>query len=216
MPRAGLKLQESWEGPYLVVKPFGPVTYKIDMGTGRTKVAHISMLKKFKDRWVKRVTSVFDMPVLTDKELDTNDKLGVIGEVKDKHRKEQLGEVLSYFENTSEKPGLNKEERFHIDTGDTLPIALRPYKMPGTMKEGVEEEIAWLLRKGYIRESTSPWASPIVTVRKPNGKVRLCVDFKKIYVQTTPLPFYMPLIVEVIEVVGSARYISYLRDTIRF
>ena len=148
MPGAGLKLQESWEGPYLVVKPLGPVTYKIDMGMGRTKVAHIRMLKKFKDRWVKRVTSVFDTPVLTDKELDTNDKLGVIGEVKDKHRKEQLGEVLSDFENTlSEEPGLNKEERFHIDMVDTLPIAQRPYKMPDTMKESVEEEIAWLLRK---------------------------------------------------------------------
>ena len=108
------------------------------MGTGRTKVAHIRMLKKSKDRRVKRVTSVFDTPVLTDKELDTNDKLGVIGEVKDRHRKEQLGEVLIDFENTlSEEPGLNKQERFHIDTGNTLPIAQRPYKMPDTMKEGV-------------------------------------------------------------------------------
>ena len=79
------------------------------------------MLKKFKDRRVKRVTSVFNTPVLTDKELNTNDKLGVIGEVKDKHRKEQLGEVLSDFENTlSEEPGLNKKERFHIDTIHSL------------------------------------------------------------------------------------------------
>ena len=40
MPGAGLKLQESWEGHYLVVKPLGPVTYKIEMGTGRTKGTH--------------------------------------------------------------------------------------------------------------------------------------------------------------------------------
>jgi len=54
MPGDGLKLQESWKGPYLVVKPLGPGTYKIDMGTRKTKVAHVRMLKKLIDRRVKR------------------------------------------------------------------------------------------------------------------------------------------------------------------
>ena len=55
-----------------------------------------------------------------------------------------------------------------------------------------------------------PVGLPIVTVRKPNGKVHLCMDFKKINAQTTPLPFYMPLIEEVVEAEGSAHYISTL------
>ena len=54
------------------------------------------------------------------------------------------------------------------------------------------------------------WVSPIVTVRKPNGKIRLCVDFKCINAATRPLPFYMPRIEEVLEAVGRAKVISKL------
>ena len=61
---------------------------------------------------------------------------------------------------------------------------------------------------GYIRESNSNWASPIVTVRKPDGTARLCIDFKAINAITTPLPFYMPWVEEVLERVGKSRVIS--------
>jgi len=75
---------------------------------------------------------------------------------------------------------------------------------------GVDLEINWLLGKGYIVPSESEWASPIVTVKKPNGSVRLCVDFKRINSYTTPVPFYIPRVEEVLEAVGKAMYISKL------
>jgi len=66
------------------------------------------------------------------------------------------------------------------------------------------------LKKGYIRRSKSEWDSPIVTVKKPNGKIRLCVDFKKVNEVTRSISFYMPLIEEVIEATGSTSVISKL------
>jgi len=93
------------------------------------------MLKKSVD---KRVMSVFDKPELTDQEI--NDKLGVIGELKDAHRKNQLGKVLSDIGNT-------------LSEGSELIKEIRAYKTPDMKKPGVKEEIAWLLSKGYIRES---------------------------------------------------------------
>ena len=45
----------------------------------------------------------------------------------------------------------------------------------------------------------------MVTVRKPDGSARLCVDFKKINEVTTPLPFYMPRVEEVLEAVGRSK-----------
>ena len=55
-----------------------------------------------------------------------------------------------------------------------------------------------------------PLCSPIVTVRKPNGKIRLSVDYKKLNVHTLPESFYMPRVEEVIESVGRACVITNL------
>ena len=50
----------------------------------------------------------------------------------------------------------------------------------------------------------------MVMVRKPDGSARICIDFKKINATTTPLPFYMPRVEEVLEQVGKSRVISKL------
>ena len=50
----------------------------------------------------------------------------------------------------------------------------------------------------------------MVTVRKPDGSARICVDFKRINAITTPLPFYMPRVEEVLEQVGRSKVISKL------
>ena len=50
----------------------------------------------------------------------------------------------------------------------------------------------------------------MVTVKKPDGSARICVDFKRINAITTPLPFYMPWVEEVLEQVGRSKVISKL------
>ena len=78
------------------------------------------------------------------------------------------------------------------------------------MIASVNKELQWLLDKGYIRETTSSWASPMVTVKKPDGSARICIDFKAIDAVTTPLPFYMPRVEEVLQQVGKSTVISKL------
>jgi len=104
----------------------------------------------------------------------------------------------------TKEPGLTNLVEFSIDTGDSEPIAQRPYNTPMHFRESIDTEIDWLLEKGYIRKSTSAWAS----VRKPDGSAWLCVDYKRVNAVTTPQPFYMPRVEEVLESVGKARFIS--------
>ena len=80
----------------------------------------------------------------------------------------------------TKEPGLTPLAEFGIDTGQSSPIAQRPYNTPLSLRDSVDKEIDWLLEKQYIRKSDSPWSSPMVTVRKPDGSATLCVDFKKI------------------------------------
>ena len=77
-----------------------------------------------------------------------------------------------------------------------------------TLKFSVDKEIDWLLAKGYIRESQSNWALPMVIVPQPDGTAQICIDYKNINAITTPLPFYMPRVEEVLEQVGRSRVLS--------
>jgi len=60
--------------------------------------------------------------------------------------------------------------------------------MPLSLRESVEKELDWLLEKCYIRKSNRQWASPMMTVKKPDGSARICVDFNHIHSVTTPPP----------------------------
>ena len=106
--------------------------------------------------------------------------------------------------------GLTQLTRLGIDKGVSKPIAQRPYNTPLRLRDKVDGELDRLIETQYIRPSNSLWASPMVTVRKPDGSARICVDFKQINAVTTPLPFYMPRVEEVLEAVGRSSVISKL------
>ena len=121
----------------------------------------------------------------------------------DKDQQTQLDNILTkHNRGLTKEPGLTKQVTFGIDTGDAAPIFQRAYNTPISLKASVDKELDWLLQQGYIRPSSSPWASPMVTVRKPDGSARLRVDFCKINEVTRQAPFYMPRVEEVLEGVG--------------
>ncbi|XP_046803807.1 uncharacterized protein LOC124419231 [Lucilia cuprina] len=80
-----------------------------------------------------------------------------------------------------EKLGLGTTDvlQHHIDTGDAAPIKCKHYPLSPPRQEEAFQEIERLLKLGVIEESNSPWCSPAVLVRKP-GKVRLCIDSRKL------------------------------------
>jgi transposase InsO family protein len=99
--------------------------------------------------------------------------------------KELLEQNEEVFSKNSEDIGYTKLTTMKIDTGDHPPIAQRPYTIALKHYEWVREEIRQLEKAGIIRESVSPWASPIVVVPKKSEpgeppRRRLCVDFRKI------------------------------------
>ena len=63
---------------------------------------------------------------------------------------------------------------------------------------------------GTLKPSLSPWSSPMVPVGKPDGPVRLCIDFCRINKVTQPDPYTMPRVDEMSAQLGKARYLSTL------
>ncbi|OWZ13203.1 LOW QUALITY PROTEIN: hypothetical protein PHMEG_00013518 [Phytophthora megakarya] len=85
--------------------------------------------------------------------------------------------------------------RMVIDARNAKPIASRSRKAPTRFREKVAGLVKGLLAAEIIRPSTSPWASPIVIVRKRNGvDIRLCTDYKLVNGLTRLMVYPIPLI----------------------
>ena len=67
-----------------------------------------------------------------------------------------------------------------------------------------------LKNKGIIEDSDSLWASPIIPVGKPNGDIRICVDYRRLSEKTKPTAFYIPTVEEIIDQTGQSTVISKL------
>ncbi|CAB4027585.1 Hypothetical predicted protein [Paramuricea clavata] len=82
--------------------------------------------------------------------------------------------------------------------------------------ETVKEHIQKLLDSSVIRESHSPYASPIVLVRKKNGSLRLCVDYRKLNLRTQKDSFPLPRIDESLDALNGAQWFTTLDLTSSF
>lgn len=95
---------------------------------------------------------------------------------------EQLKEVVESFKKTTDgELSFTTLTQHDIDTGDALPIRQKPYIVSPYIAEELQEETRRLLKYGIIEKSYCPeWLNPIIAVRKPTGKIRICVDARKL------------------------------------
>ena len=115
-----------------------------------------------------------------------------------KKQKAQLMNLLQSYQDVMVDPrsplGRTPLVEHKIDTGDAMPIrqAMRP---PAKSLAGASEaEIQKMLDQGLIRPSDSPWASPVVLVRKKDGTIRFCVDYRRLNEVTRKDAYPLPRI----------------------
>lgn len=76
--------------------------------------------------------------------------------------------------------------------------------------EAVREHLRDLLDAGIIRESKSPFSSPIVVVRKRNGSIRLCIDYRKLNLQTIKDAYALPNLEESFSALTGSKWFTVL------
>ena len=97
-----------------------------------------------------------------------------------------------------------------IDTGEHDPIRNRPYRVPLQDREIVDNAIDEMLEAKVISRSQSPWSFGLVIVSKKDGSKRLCVDYRKLNEITKKNSYPLPLIDDLLSLLGKAKYFTSL------
>ena len=90
----------------------------------------------------------------------------------------------------------------------TASIVKRPYRMAANELEELKKQLRELQDKGYIRPSSSPWGSPILFVKKKDGNLRMCIDYRSLNEVTIKNKYPLPRIDDLFDQLKDAKYFS--------
>ena len=172
-------------------------------------MAHINMLKA----WNLPDASLLGMVVVAEEEDGSQEQGKALAELPALmgRQNDEVGALLAeYNDVVRQEVGRARDICHEIDTGNEKPIRTFPYRLAPAWRDQLREEVRVLQGSGTVVPSTSPWSSPMVPVRKPDGTIRLCIDFRKLNHITKPDPYLMPHIDEMIDQLGEAHYLSKL------
>ena len=102
--------------------------------------------------------------------------------------------------------GYTETYKHRIPTTDDVPVSQPFRRIPPTQYQEVKDHIQKLLEDGIIHENHSPYAFPVVIVRKKDGSMRLCVHYRRLNAKTVRDAFQLPRIEESLDAVGNAKY----------
>ena len=124
-------------------------------------------------------------------------------------QKQQLHDLLSdYSDIFSDVPQVTNVIKHVVNTRTNDPIYKRPYPLPYAMRNQVKEEVDKMLKAGIVESSDSPYAAPVLLVRKKDNTIRFCVDFRALNSETILDPRPMPRMDDVLHRVSNAKYVS--------
>jgi hypothetical protein len=90
----------------------------------------------------------------------------------------------------------------------TAPISKRPYRMPPKELAELKVQLQELLDKGHIRPSSSPYGSPALFVKKKDGSLHTCVDYRPLNAVTIKNKYLLPCIDVLFDQLAGAKVFS--------
>ena len=201
-----MKLGDRWDGPYEIRKKVVEVICQLAVPNhrGGCMMAHVKRLKAWNvpDAFILRMVVADEVEAEGKVESDWKSLL-------ESHQCTDIEQLQVHYAdllNGSLGKGMNFEHEVNTEAHD--PIWTPPHRIAPAWREPLKVEVMSWVEMGIIRPSNSPWSSPVVPVRKPDGSFRLCVDYQNLNKLTTPDPYPIPRIDDLIDELNDARYLT--------
>ena len=127
----------------------------------------------------------------------------------DETRREKMEDLIrDYADILTDVPGRTDIITHSVELSTQTHVRSRPYQVPQALRDTIKDEVEVMMKMDIIEHSTSPYASPVVIVKKKDGKNRFCVDYRKINAVTVVDNEPIPNMEEIISDVGGAKFFS--------
>ena len=141
------------------------------------------------------------MDVIVPCELTTNQQLKL---------RKLLIDKKKLFASDPKNPGTTTVIQHRVYTGDHPPISRPPYRNSNKENEVIQKEVEEMLDNDVIRQSNSPWSAPVVLVKKKDGSVRFCIDYRKLNEITKRDVYPLPRIENCLNALDGAKWFSFI------
>jgi hypothetical protein len=110
-----------------------------------------------------------------------------------------------------EVPGLppRRDIDFSIELAPgAVPVSRTPYRMSTPELVELKLQLKEMMDKGYIQPSVSPWGAPVLFVKKKDGTLQLCIDYRQLNKVTIKNKYPLPRIDDLFDQLGGASIFS--------
>ena len=172
-----------------------------------------SLMKEFQEDSVTTVYSVetVDLEARKQKLMQSVAEVGI--NLSQQDRNELYSSLCEYHDVFVLEEGERGETalvQMEIDTGDARPKRQPVRRTPFAARQEIARQLKQMQEQNVIYPSDSPWASPVVLVRKKDGSLRFCIDYRSLNLVTKSDPFPLPRIDDLLDQLGKAKYFSTL------
>ena len=124
--------------------------------------------------------------------------------------KQVLGNWSDIFSTSPTDLGRTDAVKHNINLTDDVPFKDPYRRVPPALYEEVRQHLKEMLEAGAIRPSKSPYSSNVVLVRKKDGSLRFCIDFRKLNSRTVKDAYNLPRVDDTIDTLIGSKYFSKL------
>lgn len=146
------------------------------------------------------------------KSISENNNSRVIDEIKSTElqgsERDTLDQLLQSFKDVFSTQLGRTDHVQHSIVTTGRPVKQPPRRTAPTEKQEIDNQIDSMLQRDVIRPSTSPWASPVVLVKKKSGDMRFCIDYRRLNAQTEKDSFPLPRVDDILDTLAGKKYFS--------
>jgi hypothetical protein len=142
---------------------------------------------------------------------DVKDQLGpTLDEEQQANVLQLINEFRDCFAVNTKELGDAHVKDMQIRLQDDIPVSYRPYRLAYAERSVVRGIVQDLLSNGIIRESESPYSSPVLLVKKKSGEYRMCVDYRSLNAKTIKDKYPLPRVDDHLERMHGSQYFTTL------